>query len=115
MFIFRFVFYFILSFAILCIPVGDDRHLFDTLLGIVSPYTDTALKTVKQKISTTKKYTKKLYSNSNPKGEEDSVKSKQSGTLKNKPKAIHKVDGPPKDTYTEEEQERLRKVLNDSE
>lgn len=110
MFIIRFAFYFTISFAILCIPIGDGRQLFDKLFSMVTPYAREAIKTTKQKMSSTKRYSKKLYSNSNPEGQEDSVKSKMSGLQKKK---IKKEDRPSDDTYTEEEQERLRRVLNE--
>lgn len=112
MFIIRFAFYFTLSFAILCIPIGNGRQLFDKLVSIVSPYARDAVKTTKQKISSTKKYSKKLYSNSTPVTEEDEVKSKMAGIerKKSKIKIEHKA---PDDTYTAEEQERLRRALSD--
>ncbi len=112
MFIIRFAFYFTLSFAILCIPIGNGRQLFDKLVSMVSPYARDAVKTTKQKISSTKRYSKKLYSNSTPVNEEDEVKSRMSGIQKKKSKI--KVDKKaPEDTYTEEEQERLRRALSE--
>lgn len=112
MFVIRFVFYFTLSFAILCIPIGDNRQLFDKLYSMVTPYARDAIKTTKQKISTTKRYSKKLYSNSDPRQEleEDEVKSKQAAVKK---KRIKHENREPSDTYTEEEQERLRRVLSE--
>jgi len=111
MFIIRFVFYFSLSFAILCIPIGDGRQLFDKIYSLVTPYAREAVKTTKQKLSTTKRYSKKLYSNSEPIIEEDQVKSKMSSIKKKK---IIKIENKPaEDVYTEEEQERLRKVLSE--
>jgi hypothetical protein len=112
MFIIRFVFYFTLSFAILCIPIGNDQQLFDKLYSMVTPYARQAVKTTKQKISTTKRYSKKLYSNSAPLQQEDVIKSKQSSVKRKKIKHENKE---PADTYTDEEQERLRKVLSDDE
>jgi gas vesicle protein len=110
MFIIRFVFYFTLSFALMCIPIGDGRHLFDKLFEMATPYADKALKTTKQKISSTKRYSKKLYSNSEP-VEKDEVQNKTSATLKDKIKKDVKESF---DAYTEEEKARLRKVLDDS-
>lgn len=112
MFIIRFAFYFTLSFAILCIPIGDGRQLFDKLFTIVTPYARKAIKTTKQKLTTTKRYSKKLYSNSTPVIEEDEVKSKMSSVLRKK-KNIENINKDPQETYTDEEQERLRKVLSD--
>ena len=107
MFIFRFAFYFVLSFAILCIPIGDG-HLFDKLYGLASPYIHHAVKTTHQKITSTKKYSKKLYSNSEP-FEKDEVKEKYAGIQKQ----VIKSNARPDDTYTEEEQIRLKKVLEE--
>lgn len=108
MFIFRFAFYFTLSFAILCIPVGDNLHLFDKLYGLANPYIHRAVKTTNQKITSTKKYSKKLYSNSEP-FEKDEVKAKYAGIQKQ----ITRKNADPSDTYTEEEQARLKKVLDE--
>src|SRR5438309_2089720 len=77
----RFVFYFTLSFAILCIPIGSGNHLFDKLLGMVTPYADKAMNTTKQKLSTTKRYSRKLYSNSEP-FEKDEIQTKLAGIQK---------------------------------
>jgi hypothetical protein len=112
MFIIRFAFYFSLSFAILCIPIGGGQQLFDKLFTMVTPYARDVVKTTKQKLSSTKRYSKKLYSNSAPSLEEDEVKSKMSSNAK-KPKVIKKENKKPDDVYTEEEQERLRKVLSE--
>ncbi len=109
MFLIRFIFYFTLSFAILCIPVGNGRHLFDKLYAIITPYADKAVLTTKQKFTTTKRYSKKLYSNSEP-FEKDEIKTKLSGLQK---KTIEsKRQTKPDDYYTDEERERLRKVLS---
>lgn len=112
MFIIRFVFYFTLSFAILCIPIGGGRQLFDKIFTMVTPYAREVVKTTKQKITSTKRYSKKLYSNSNPIIEEDEVKSKMSSTTRKK-KTVKVSNKNPKETYTDEEQERLRKVLSE--
>lgn len=108
MFIIRFVFYFTLSFAILCIPIGNGRQLFDKLYGMVTPYADKALSTTKQKLTTTKRYSKKLYSNSEPL-EKDEVKTKLAATKKKKTEVKNQH---PDDAYTDEERERLRRVLS---
>jgi hypothetical protein len=109
MFLIRFVFYFALSFAILCIPTGDSQHLFDRLYSFVSPYASEAVKSTKKKMSSTKKYTRKLYSNSEP-IDNDVIKTKASALKKKVEKAID--DG---EMYTKEEQERLQKILNQNE
>jgi hypothetical protein len=112
MFVIRFAFYFTLSFAILCVPIGGGRQLFDKLFSLVTPYAREVVKTTKQKITTTKRYSKKLYSNSTPAVEEDEVKSKMSSVSRRK-KTIKKENKDPDETYTDEEQERLRKVLSE--
>lgn len=106
MFIIRFVFYFTLSFAILCIPIGGGQHFFDKLLGMVTPYADKAMNTTKQKISTTKRYSKKLYSNSEP-FERDEIKTRLASVKK-----IRVEHKQPDDAYTDEERERLKKALS---
>lgn len=108
MFLIRFVFYFSLSFAILCIPLGNGHRLFDAFYGIITPYADKAVTTTKQKMSTTKRYTKKLYSNSEP-IERDEVKTKLAGVLKKSHEIKKQI---PDDSYTDEERERLQKVLS---
>ncbi|MBC7715264.1 MAG: hypothetical protein H7177_18100 [Rhizobacter sp.] len=113
MFIIRFAFYFVLSFAILCIPIGNGHQLFDKLFTMVTPYARDAVKTTKQKMSSTKRYSKKLYSNSSPAIEEDEVKSKMAGIQKKVKKIIKNENKPSDDTYTEDEQERLKKVLSE--
>ena len=112
MFIIRFVFYFTLSFAILCIPIGDGRQLFDKIFTLVTPYARDVVKTTKQKITSTKRYSKKLYSNSTPLIEEDEVKSKMSSVSRKK-KIIQNNKVNLEDVYSDEEQERLRKVLSE--
>ena len=112
MFIIRFAFYFTLSFLILCIPIGGGQQLFDKLFTMVTPYAREVVKTTKQKISSTKRYSKKLYTNSSPQEEVDEVKTKLAANQKKKKKII-KENKDPDDIYTEEEQDRLRKVLSD--
>lgn len=107
MFLIRFIFYFTLSFAILCIPIGNGNQLFDKLYSMVTPYADKAVSTTRHKISVTKRYSKKLYSNSEP-VEKDEVKTKQSALKR--PIVIKKSD--PEDSYTDEERERLKRVLS---
>lgn len=108
MFLIRFVFYFTLSFAILCIPIGNGNHLFDKLYAMVTPYADKAVVITKQKMSSTKRYSKKLYSNSEP-IEKDEVKTKLAGNQK---KIRELKKSTPDDSYTDEERERLRRVLS---
>ena len=109
MFLIRFVFYFAISFAILCIPVGDGLHLFDKLYTMVTPYARKAVNTTKQKFSSTKRYSKKLYSNSEP-IEKDEVKTKYAALKKAPASATTPANSD--DTYTDDERERLRKVLS---
>lgn len=106
MFLIRFAFYFTLSFAILCIPIGGGQQLFDKLFSMVSPYADKAVHTTKQKLSTTKRYSKKLYSNSEP-IERDEIKTGLAGVKK-----IKHENKEPDDAYTDEERERLKRALS---
>ncbi len=113
----RFTLYFILSFAILCIPTGDDRHLFDSLYTYISPYAREAVKTTKQKLSTTSRYSKKLFSNSTPgsPGTRDEVSLQKSGIDKGTVEINDDDDAAgPIEPYTQEEQAQLKKVINDS-
>lgn len=109
MFIIRFAIYFSISFAIMCIPLGNEQHLFDKLYQMVTPYADKAMNTTKKKFSSTKRYTKKFYSNSEP-FEKDEVKTHYAAIKKTAAPAAQRSND---DTYTEEERERLRKALSD--
>lgn len=113
MFVIRFAFYFVISFAILCIPTGKDTYLFDNLLGLVSPYARTAMKTTKQKIATTTHYTKKLYSNSEPEQKMDQVKSKMAAIARDSKESIE--DAKSAEYYSDDEEMRLRKILTEEE
>ncbi len=117
----RFTLYFALSFAILCIPTGDNRHLFDSLHSYVSPYAQEAVKITKQKFSTTSRYSKKLFSNSTPvvPGTRDEVTLQKSGINKEVIRDSDDDEGEepidsPTEPYTQEEQAQLKKVINDS-
>lgn len=109
MFIFRIVFYFTLSFIIYSIPVGNNQNVFNLLQDKVSDYGNSAISIFVKKIHTTKKYSKKMFSNSQVPGFQDEINEKQA-SIKKKPKILHKA---PDDTYSEEEQLRLKNVLND--
>jgi hypothetical protein len=108
MFLIRFVFYFTLSFGILCIPIGDNEHLFDKLYNMTSPYVHNVVKTTQKKLTTTKRYSKKLYSNSEP-FEKDEIKTKYAGVQKQ----VTRKNASPDDTYTDDEQARLKKILDE--
>ncbi len=79
-FIFKFSIYFAISFAILCIPFGNDKRFFDTLYKVATPYANDAVSTVKQKVATTKRYSKKLFSNTLP--TEDQISTTRSAVQK---------------------------------
>ena len=114
MFLLRFTFYFTISFAILCIPIGDGRQLFDKIFSMVTPYARDAAKTTKQKFTSTKRYAKKLYSNSEPVVvEEDEVKSKMAATERKKSIVKKKSKKSSDASYTEDEEERLRRALSE--
>ncbi len=108
MFIIRFIFYFSLSFFILCLPTGNDTTLFQRLYTMVTPYANKAIKTTKQKLATTKRYSKKLYSNSEP-IETDEIKSSVSAIAKKK---VYFKNTSPEDSYSEDEKERLQRILS---
>lgn len=83
-FMFKFTIYFAISFAILCIPFGQgDGRIFDALYGYTRPYANEVVKTTKQKISTTTRYSKKLFSNTLPSAtSNDEVSLKKSAVQK---------------------------------
>lgn len=111
MFIIRFAFYFALSFAILSIPTGSQRKIFDHITALVSPYASEALKETKQKIQTTAHYSKKLYSNSEPTISTDQVRSKMAAIKKGAQEKMKDLDGYSDDVSDEEE--RLRNILTE--
>ena len=113
MFVIRFAFYFTISFAILCIPIGGGRQLFDKIFSMVTPYARDAAKTTKQKFTSTKRYSKKLYSNSEPTVEEDEVKSKMAATERKKNTINKKQNKRNNTSYSDDEEERLRRALSD--
>jgi hypothetical protein len=78
---FKFSIYFAISFAILCIPFGNDQRFFDTLYRAATPYTNEAVSTIKQKVATTTRYSKKLFSNTLP--SEDQISTSRSAVQKN--------------------------------
>lgn len=80
---FKFTIYFAISFAILCIPFGQgDGRIFDALYNYTRPYANDVVKTTKQKISTTTRYSKKLFSNSSPSATNDEVSLRKSAVQK---------------------------------
>lgn len=82
-FMFKFTIYFAISFAILCIPFGQgDGRIFDALYNYTRPYANNVVKTTKQKISTTTRYSKKLFSNSSPSATNDEVSLRKSAVQK---------------------------------
>lgn len=82
-FMFKFTIYFAISFAILCIPFGQgDSRIFDALYNYTRPYANEVVKTTKQKITTTTRYSKKLFSNSSPSATNDEVSLRKSAIQK---------------------------------
>lgn len=121
MFIIKFVFYFALSFLILSIPIGENRVLFNSIHVAISPYADKVLHTTKDKINKTAYYSKKLYSNSEPQYNTDKVRSKMAGVKKNsddvvigfKEEVIDENGNPSYDHYDDDEEYRLRQIINE--
>ncbi len=115
-FLLKFAIYFAISFAILCIPLANDTRIFDALYTWTTPYAKEAATKTKQKIATTSKYSKMLFSNSSPTNK-DSVSFKKSALQKNDALEINNSsdDGLDLDeqnqNYTEEEKEQILKAL----
>lgn len=120
MFILKFVFYFALSFLILSIPIGENRVLFNSIHVAISPYADKFLHSTKDKINKTAYYSKKLYSNSEPQYT-DKVRSKMAGLKKEaddvvigfKEEVIDENGNPTYDHYDDDEEYRLRQIINE--
>lgn len=113
----KFCIYFVISFAILCIPFGQNQRVFDALYSWVSPHAKEAINTTKQKISTTSRYSKKLFSNSTP-SNNDEVSLTKSALQKNdlEEEMNGSDDGidlaeETNHTYTAEEKEQILKAL----
>lgn len=113
MFIIRFMLYFCLSFAILCIPVGNERQLFNSLSDLLAPHVGKVFDSTKQKISTTAHYSKKLYSNSEPQYNSDTIKSKMAAIKKSAQDVVDEADQLIEEDLTGHEELRLRNILND--
>ena len=117
----KFTIYFAISFAILCIPFGENQRLFDALYSWASPYAKEAVSTTKQKIATTTHYSKKLFSNSTPSGTNDEVSLQKSAIQRNGDSNeelsgndaginLESADSE-NQTYTDEEKEQILNAL----
>lgn len=112
----RFAIYFVISFAILCIPFGENKRVFDALYAWASPYAREAVTTTKQKIATTSRYSKKLFSNSTP-SRNDEVSLTKSAIQRDDTNGtdegldLESSDANENQTYTNEEKEQILKAL----
>ncbi len=107
--IFKFSFYFILSFFILSIPINQ-RTFFGCITDYTSKYTTPIYASVKNNahrgIERGKKFAKKLFSNSIPAEKvSDSITRQYSA-----PQKDHNEFELPADSYTVEEKELIRKL-----
>ncbi|MCK5071843.1 MAG: hypothetical protein KAQ98_00350 [Bacteriovoracaceae bacterium] len=110
MFLIKFFCYFVFSFAILCISVGN-KPLFSHLHKITSPYSRSIMSSLKDAAIKGLKKGKNIISNTIPK-EVDSVNSTYSAIRKSK---YMKVDNDiPEDQYTSEERDLLEKILKEN-
>lgn len=119
-FIIKFTMYFSLSFAILCIPFGENKLIFDALYAWATPHAKEVVSTTKQKLATTSRYSKKLFSNSTPTNN-DEVSLTKSALQKNEADAtsddsdvgidLDESATVEQTTYTAEEKEQILKAL----
>ncbi len=106
-FIFKFSFYFTISYAILCYPLKNGT-IFQNLYSFTHPVTKEIYKEtsgdVNKIINKTKKISKKLFTNSFPK--KDHLKSLNKETSKKTNIVME-----PEEAYTDQEREMLEKIL----
>ncbi|WP_127715118.1 hypothetical protein [Halobacteriovorax sp. HLS] len=107
-FMFKFALYFAISFVILSFPIAD-KTVFEHVNKIAHPYTDNIYKSVKSNVSQGIKESSKLFSNSSP--NTDEIKTKYS-SMKKKVKKIEQAIESNHESFTIEEKEMLKKVLN---
>lgn len=109
MFVVKFVFYFILSYMILCIPIKT-VPTFVHLNKLTTPYAERFFSFAKlnfaKGIESGRSFGRSLFSNSVPKYQ-DSVKTTSSALEKRK----RRKEMIPQDSYTIEEEEMLRNIL----
>jgi len=107
MFVLKFIFYFTLSFIILCVPVSQ-KNVFFYLDKAAAPYTKEIFSIIKKKAIEGKKIGKKFFNNSTPKVS-DSVNSSYSSTQKEHDLGHH--HGHHEEPYTVEEKQMLLNIL----
>ena len=102
----KFLFYFVLSFVILSVPIHQ-KAVFNHIHNFSGPYTLKVIKYIggfaKGLLSETKDFGEKLYNNSTP--NTDKVIYKQSAA---------KPDVTLHESYTDEEEEVLKKILREA-
>lgn len=112
MFFIRFAVYFVFSFAILCFHINGDT-LFEHMYRFTSPYARKVNKVASQKMSSVKRYGKKLFDNSRPKElDQDEINLELSATDKSLSEPSNSSDEQVlEDEMTNEEKESLKKIL----
>lgn len=111
-YIIKFGVYFIISFAILCIPIKD-RTIFSYLYEFSAPYADKAYKmarpTVVQGLDKAKKAGKQLLSNSTP-PEEDQKRSTASLESSKGQLESEEKEQRPQDSHTKEDEDFIKEI-----
>ena len=108
-FMFKFGLYFSISFVILSFPIGE-KTVFEHVNKIAHPYTGNIYKSVKTSVKKGIDEGAKVFSNSTP--DIDQVKTKFS-SMKKKVKKIEAAIESNHQSFTIEEKELLKKVLNE--
>jgi len=113
MFLLKFLFYFSISFILLCIPIKH-ATVFDYLHEFVAPVTQPLFESVRDKTEAgfeeSKRIGLKLFSNARPK-KQDSVRLKKSSIKKESTNNNHSIH---ENEYTVEEEDLLKKVLENA-
>ena len=111
MILLKFILAFIISFLILAFPVGE-RTLFSHLHEFTAPWVQEVFQKMKAGVSQSSDWSRKVFTNSSPvKGE---ILSWQSSSSRKKREVQEELSGDPmKESYTPEEREFLRKILEE--
>lgn len=110
--LFRFGFYFVISFFILSIPINK-RPLFDLLYKASAPHREKISEMGEETIKDGKTIGKKLFNNAP--NLVDSVTNQQSVTKRSRAPAIPKSELTPlEEQYSEQEQAILKKIIQES-
>ena len=101
---------FVICYLLLTVPLND-RPLFYHLHEKTSPYTNKIIFFMIEKAKTSVYSAKKLFINSNPALNEDTVNSKYSSVAKKIKKKEDLEKDLPLDSYTVEEEELIKKLI----